>query len=165
MKLGELCRRLGVEYRHARYVLEEGILPAGAEESPGRGEHRDLTAAQAFWLGIVLLLKKNGIKTSLAGAIADFAHEGVRGIGMLLGWDHGFSPFLGRFNTDYEWYLDIGDLTYVRMATTAEPSYGGKLREFPWSAIGKRRKDERATPLVTIRLDIGRLAQLFREDS
>src|SRR5436190_3591760 len=111
MKVGELCQRLNVPYRHARYVLEEGILPRGVEESPGRGEHRDLTSAQAFWLGIVLKLKQNGIKALLAGKIADFAHEGVRGIGSNLGWDHGFNPFLGKFDTEHQWFVDIGDLT------------------------------------------------------
>ena len=57
MKVGELCERLDVSYRDARYVLEEGILPKGVDENPGKGDHRDLTNDQAFWLAIVLLLK------------------------------------------------------------------------------------------------------------
>src|SRR5436305_15234084 len=100
MKVGEFCQRLGVPYRHARYALEEGILPAGVAPEPGRGEHRDLAPAQAFWLSVVLKLKQNGIKTPLAGQIADFALEGARGIGSNLGWDHRFNPFAGRLYTE-----------------------------------------------------------------
>jgi hypothetical protein len=163
MKVGELCERLHVPYRHARYVLEQGILPPGVEEKPGRGEHRDLTLAQAFWLGIVLMLKQNGIQAPLAGKIAEFARESVRGIAGNLSWDPGFNPFLGKFGTEYMWFVDIGDLRHVRMATTADPSYGGKLREFPWWVIGKHRTEKTAAPVVIIRLDISRLALLLRE--
>jgi len=162
MKVGEFCGRVGVEYRHVRYALEQGILPAGVATAPGRGGHRDLDPAQAFWLAIVLKLKASGVKTPLAGQIADFAREGVRGIAGNLSWDHRFSPFLGRFETDHQWFVDIGDLAYVRMATTAEPSYGGRLREFPWSEIGQRKADDTAAPVVIIRLDLTRLAAMLR---
>lgn len=161
MKVGEFCDRLGVPYRHVRYVLEEGILPKGVAVEPGRGEHRDLDPVQAFWLGIVLKLKESGVKTPLAGQIADFARDGVRGVAGNLNWEHGFNPFLGRFETANRWYVDIGDVTYVRIATTANPSHDG-LYEFPWSVIGKRQTDEHAAPVVIIRLDIARLAAMLR---
>jgi hypothetical protein len=161
MKVGEFCERLKVPYRHVRYVLEEDILPSGVEKEPGRGEHRDLTAAQAFWLGIVLMLKQNGIKAALAGKIADFAREAVRGISGNLNWDRTFDPFRGRFDTENRWCVDIGDLTYVRIATTANPSFDG-LYEFPWSIIGKRQTDDDAAPVVIIRVDIRLLAQMLR---
>jgi hypothetical protein len=138
MKVGVFCRRLGLEPRHARYVLEQGILPVGVASDPGRGEHRDLDSAQAFWLGVVLKLKASGVKTPRAGEIADFAREGVRGDRPELELGHRFNPFLGRFDTDHQWYVDIGDLEFIRMATTANPSHAG-LYEFSWSVIGKRK--------------------------
>lgn len=158
MKLGELCDRLKVPYRHARYLLEQGILPTGVAESPGRGEHRDLKPAQAFWLGIVMMLKQNGLNATIAGRIADFAREGVRGITQNLNWEYPFEPFLGKFETENLWFVDIGDLEYVRMATTANPSFEG-LYEFPWSLIGKRQTANDASPIVIIRLDLSRLAR------
>jgi hypothetical protein len=161
MKLGELCQRLNVPYRHARYALEEGILPSGVEENPGRGEHRDLTPAQSFWLGIVLMLKQNGLKTLLAGTIADFAEEGVRGVARTLNWDPLFNPFLGRFETENRWFVDIGDLAYIRIATTCCPSFQG-LYEFPWSLIGQGKTADGVSPVVVIRVDISRLAHLLR---
>ena len=161
MKLGDFCDRLGVPYRDARYVLERGVLPDGVSADPGRGEHRDLDPAQAFWLGIVLKLKASGVKVPIAARVADFARDGVRGVAGNLNWEYGFNPFLGRLDTANRWYVDIGDLTSVRIATTANPSYDG-LYEFPWSVIGSRRADPHAAPVVVIRLDLARLAALLR---
>jgi hypothetical protein len=160
MQVGELCQRLSVPYRHARYALERGILPRGVAENPGRGDHRQLDAAQAFWLGIVLMLKQSGVKTPLAGQIADFAREAVRGVSQHLNWERTFEPFLGRFETRHRWFVDIGDLQYVRLATTANPSHSG-LYEFPWSAVGKGKPAEGTVPVVILRLDLSRLAQLL----
>jgi hypothetical protein len=161
MKVGEFSNRLGVSYRQVRYVLEEGILPKGVDESPGRGDHRNLDFAQTFWLAIVLKLKENGVKTPIAHQIADFAKEGVRGIAGNLNWDYLFNPFIGKFQTDHQWFVDIGDLTYVRMVTDANPSREG-LDEFPWSLIGHRKTITDAKPIVIIRVDLTKLAALLR---
>lgn len=162
MQVGELCQRLDVSYRHARYVLEEGILPHGVEGKPGRGEHRQLKPAQAFWLGIVLMLKQSGVQTSLAGKIADYARQAVRTLAQHLNWEHTFEPFLGKFETNNQWFVDIGDLKHVRLATTADPSSHDEPQEFPWSEIVTRKRVEGVAPVVTIRLDLSRLAQLIR---
>src|SRR3954452_17783240 len=121
IQLGELCRRLDVPYRHARYVLEEGILPEGVESEPERGHHRQLTPAQAFWLGIVLKLKQSAVKTPLAARIADFARLAVRSVSQNLAWDPRFSPFDGGLATEGRWYVDVGDLAYIRLATDTNP--------------------------------------------
>ena len=161
MQLGELCSHLKVPYRHLRYILEQGILPKGVEADPGRGEHRDLKPEQAYWIGIVIFLKQNGIRTPLAGKIADYAVESLRFVGYGLGWDHRINPFWGKFETDHQWYVDIGDLTYVRVVTTANPSKGGALEEFPWSLIGKRVNVPDAKPIVIIRFDLTRLTHML----
>jgi hypothetical protein len=169
MKVGELCDRLGVPYRHARYVLEQGILPPKVEEKPGRGEHRDLEPAQAFWLGIVLLLKNSGIRTPLAGKIADFTRQALRGVTQNENWEWSFEPFLGRLKTENQWFIDIGDLKYVRLATTANPSIDG-LFEFRWSEIGNPKRvnidrpeviKESITPIVIIRVDLAQIASFL----
>jgi hypothetical protein len=163
LNLGELCQRLSVPYRHARYVLEQRILPRGVEEKPGRGDHRQLDPAQAFWLGIVLMLKQSGVKTPMAGEIADFARQTVREVTQNLNWGGTFEPFLGRLETENQWCVDIGDLKYLRLVTTANPSHQG-LYEFPWSEIGKpNKKADGATPAVTIRVDLTCLARLLRK--
>ena len=84
-QLQELCERLGVSYREARYVCEKGWLPPGVEAQPGRGHHRRLTARQAVWLGVVLKLKACGVQTPAAARVAAFA-EGVKGIARNLGF-------------------------------------------------------------------------------
>jgi hypothetical protein len=159
--IGELCRRLDVPYRHMRYVLERGILPAGVDRSPDRGNHRLITAAQAFWLGVVLKLKQSGLRAPLAGKIADFTVEGLRGIAQNLNWEWPFAPHLGRLRTDNQWYVDIGDLRYVRIVTSASPSNTSGLEEFPWFLIGKRKTIEGVAPVVTIRLDVALLGRLL----
>ena len=40
MQIGELARKIEVPYRHVRYILEQGLIPEGVDQSPGRGEHR-----------------------------------------------------------------------------------------------------------------------------
>ncbi|REJ97680.1 MAG: hypothetical protein DWQ35_01390 [Planctomycetota bacterium] len=164
MQVAELTRRLGVPYRHVRYVLEQGILPKGVAESPGRGEHRDLTPAQAFWLAIVLVLKENGVKTPMAGKLADHAARAIPGIAANASWEWHYNPFQGRIDTEFEWYLDIGDSKYVRIATTANPSVDGVF-EFEWSKIGRFGTVREVDPLVVIRLDIARLGRLLKEQS
>lgn len=161
MKIGELCRRLSIPYRHVRYVLEEGILPPGIEGDPGKGEHRDLDSGQAFWLAVVMKLKQNGLRMALAGEIANLAQRGVQGIAINLAWDREFRPFAGQLQTEHQWYVDIGDLEYLRMATTANPSGGGRLEEHPWVRIADSQAAPQARPVVIIRLDLARLAELL----
>jgi hypothetical protein len=161
MLLGELCRRLDVPYRAARYILEEGLLPEGVDPDPDRGNHRRLSPAQAFWLGIVLKLKLSAIKTPLAAQIADFAKRVVRGVSRNENWDPRFSPFDGDLETEYRWLIDVGDLRYIRLVTDACPSKEG-LFEFPWSHVGRVATAKDADPTVLIRVDIGRIARLLR---
>lgn len=163
MRVGELAQRLGVPYRDVRYVLEQGVLPPGVEGSPGRGEHRDLDATQSFWLAIVLMLKRNGVRVPDAERIADLSRHAVRGVTQNANWEWTFEPFLGRFETENEWYLDIGDLQYVRVVTTANPSVSG-LYAFPWTVLATRKSMKNAAPIVTLRLDLSALARLVAGD-
>jgi hypothetical protein len=161
MQLGELCERLGVGYRHARYVLEENILPAGVDPAPERGNHRQLDDGQAFWLGIVLTLKESGFKTPLAAEIANLAREGIRTLSQALSWDSGFRPFDGLLNTEYQWIVEISDLKHIRIQTSAE-EVKGKPYVSDWFLVGSRRAVKNLNPVVTIRLDLSRLAQLLK---
>jgi hypothetical protein len=162
IQLAELCKRLDIPYRHARYVLEEGIVPRGVDPSPDRGNHRQLTPSQAFWLGIVLNLKESGVRSTLAAQIADFANEAMRGMTQRMNWDPHFSPFDGRLDSEYEWYIDIGDLTFIRVVTTAGERVG-EVTELPWWRLGGERQDVKGVdPIVTIRLNITQLAALLR---
>jgi len=158
MRVGELAERLQVPYRDVRYVLEQGVLPPGVQESPGRGEHRDLDAAQSYWLAIVLMLKRNGVRVPDAQRVADFAREGICGITQNLNWEYTFEPFRGRLETENQWYLDIGDLQYIRVVTTANPSFQG-LYAFPWVVVATQKPAENAAPIVTLRLDLTALAR------
>lgn len=160
MQLGELCTRLDVPYRHARYILERGILPEGVERNPDRGNHRQLNSGQAFWLGIVLKLKESGVRAPLAGQIADYAEESVRTITQGLNWEPSFQPFEGWLETAKQWFVDVGDLRYIRIVTDANPSQRDPY-DFKWSVIGTR-KVAPVTPVVILRLDLARMALLLR---
>lgn len=160
MRVGELAQRLRVRSRDIRYILEEGVLPPGVEERPGRGEHRDLDPSQSFWLAIILMLKRNGVRVPDAQRVADYAREGIRGITRNLNWEHSFDPFRGRFETENEWYIDIGDLQYIRVVTTANPSVQG-LHAFPWMVIATRKPADNAAPIITLRLDLSGLARMM----
>ena len=160
MRVGELAERLQVPYRDVRYLLEQGVLPAGVEESPGRGEHRDLDPAQSYWLALVLMLKRNGVRVPDAQRIANLARHAIRGTTQNANWEYPFEPFQGQFETQNQWYLDIGDLQLIRVATTANPSVQG-LYEFPWVVIATQKLAENVAPIVTLRLDLSALARMM----
>ena len=161
MRVGDFATKLGVQYREVRYLLEQGILPHGVDESPGKGEHRDLDAAQAFWLAIVLKLKAVGIRAPIAGEIADFARKALQGVTQNLNWEHSFHPFRGRLQTDNEWYLELADMVAMRLVTSANPSDQG-LYSSPWWRLGKQSIDN-LHPIVVIRVDLASVARLLSE--
>ncbi len=162
IRLGEFCELLNVRSRDARYVLEQGHVPAGVSESPDSGNYRYFGPGQAFWLGMVLKLKAVGIKTPLAATIADYAAKSLRGVTQNLNWDWTFFPGAGRFDTEHQYYVDVGDLDYVRFVTDANPSLGGKLDEFPWSPVeGRSKVPENTRPCVIIRLDLTQISRLL----
>jgi hypothetical protein len=158
VKIGELTQRLGVSYRHARYVLERGFLPPGLDDHPGSGEHRQLDARQQFWFALVLVLKSNGLRLPLAAKIAEDIQITMRSITASLNWEGDFNPFLGRFKTRYDWFADIADLRFTRIATNANPSQHKKLLELPWTEIGTL-KPVHPNPFMFLRVDIGKLAE------
>src|SRR5579862_6936237 len=162
MQLGELCQRLGIPSRQARYVLEEKLLPRGVDPTPDRGNHRQLTPAQVFWLGIVLKLKESGIRTPLAAQIAEYARQAVRGISRGLNWDPRFLPFDGELVTEHQWFLELGDLKYIRLVTDCCPSQDG-LHEFDWTAVGQLKHIKGVMPVVVVRVDLTRLAEMLRK--
>ncbi|HWL09930.1 MAG TPA: hypothetical protein VNQ76_16110 [Planctomicrobium sp.] len=160
IRLGDICKRLSVPERDARYVMERGFVPKGIDGSPQSGNHRQFGPAQAFWLAIVLKLKENGIPVPLAAAIATHGEQVLRGTAQNLGWDWSFSPRSGRFDTEHQYFLDIGDRTYVRLATNANPSGRGKLECFPWHNVHDVKKaSQDLTPYLMMRLDLTLIAR------
>jgi hypothetical protein len=157
--LGDLCGRMGIPYRHARYVLERGVVPPGADLNPGKGEHRDFTGGQAFWLAVVLLAKSNGVRVPAAKQIAEFAEHVVQGAANSLNWDHGFAPFRGKFETKAKWFIEIGDMKYIRIVTTAYPSKPDETYELPWHLVGKRAEAGPVKPIVFLKIDLSELAR------
>jgi hypothetical protein len=161
LQLGEFCRRLGIPERAARYAFEQGCYPEGVDEAPGKGDHRQLTAGQCVWLAVLLRLKESGLKLPLARVIADRTRDGVRGVARQLNWDGGFAPFDGRLATAHQWYVEVGDSTHMRLVTDANPSHRG-LYEFDWVALAGRKGEKAIRPVVVIRVDLTRIAELVR---
>jgi hypothetical protein len=162
LRVGELCRPLDVPYRQVRYILEEDILPLGVDPAPARGNHRQLTAAQAFWLGIVLKLKASGVAAPRAATIASVTKGLFTKTVDMTRYDPDFAPFAGRLRAKLNWYMELGDLRWFRILAEREKPL---TRVFPgvwlpWNAdfsvpVGDR------TPVVSLRVDLTRLAQLL----
>ncbi len=163
IKLKEICRLLDVKERQASYVMERGFVPKRIHESPDRGNHRCFHPGDAFWLGLVLKLKEHGIQMSLAAAIADLSNLALRGITQNLGLDWRFLPTLGRFDTEHEYFLEVGDMKFFRLATDAYPSQSG-LYFTDWNRVrGSKKSPRDISPLVTIRFDLRKLASLLKD--
>jgi len=159
--LQQLCKRLRLSYREARYVCERGWLPKGVDVDPGRGNHRRLTRHQAVWLGVVLKLKACGVRTSQAAEIAGFAEQ-VKGMSRNLNWDWKFSPFDGAFDTSHRWLLEVGEMKWMRFVTDANPSKRG-LAATDWVTMGTRQVAKQAAPTIILQIDLSALARLLRD--
>jgi hypothetical protein len=122
-----------------------------------------MNLGQAYWLAIVLLLKKSGVRTPLAARIADYVRESVRTVAHNLGWDWPFDPFAGALETQHKWGIEIGDMRCLRITTTASPSHGGRLFRFPWADIKTKKEIKNPMPTVILSIDLARLAQLLRD--
>ena len=164
IKLKELCRLLDVKERQASYVMERGFVPKGIEKTPDRGNHRYFRPHHAFWLGLLLKLKEHGIQTPLAATIATFSDEALRTLTQNLSWDWQFLPAQGKLDTEHEYYLDVGDMKHVRLATDANPSQKKRLWYTDWYPVQgpKRAKKKNIRPLVAVRIDLGKLALLLK---
>lgn len=139
-------------------------MPGGIEQSPESGNHRHFGPGQAFWLAMVLKLKAIGIKAPLAATIATYAEKSLRGVTQNLSWDWQFLPMEGRFDTEQQYFVDVGDLKYIRFVTDANPSGGGRLEEFPWqSAERPNRSIENVRPCAIVRLDLTQIARLLAD--
>ena len=159
LKLKEICRRLGVDYDDARYLLAKGALPDGVASDPGKGNHRVFDNRRAFMLAIILKLRAVGISTAVAKDIAEWS-ETVQGMAVNLGWDWNFAPFAGKLHSEKEWYLDVGDVKYARIVTNAYPGRDGY--EIPlWTDMTNRREQKSARPAIIFRVDIVRIAELL----
>jgi len=160
IQLRDICRCLDVRDRDARYVMERGFVPKGVYVKPASGNHRQFSGGQAFWLGMVLKLKAVGIKTPLAAKISDYAARSVQTTTQSLCWESPFLPSQGKLETKYEYWVDVGDLKYIRFGTNAEPSSDGKPYYFSWHAVNKPGvpvKD--LAPCVILRLDISQICR------
>ena len=163
IKLGEFCNRVQASERDVRYILERGFVPDGVKKAPATGNHRTFDPGQAFWLAMALKLKQCGVKTALAASIADYANEALRGVTQNLNWDWRFLPAKGWFDTEHVYFVDVGDLRYVRLVTDACPSRDG-LYEFDWQPVkGRREPIKDAQPFGILRLDLTRIARVFRD--
>ena len=164
LKLREFCNRVGANYRDARYALAHGMVPSGVRDDPGRGKHRVFNYHQAFWLAILLKLKAAGIQPKLAAEIATWG-ERVKGFAVHSMYDWRFSPFDGKYETDKQWFLEVGDGQFVRIMTDADPSRRGIVDVSGWVHMDAQTLRKDAKPTVIIRVDLSRLANQLRGKS
>ena len=159
-QLKDFCKLFGFQDRQVRFVLEQGFVPQGVAQHPSTGNRREFRPLHAFWLAIVLHLKNSGMKTPAAAMVANMASEGVRIVTQNFNWDGKFLPLEGSFETEHQYFLDIGDLKYIRLVTDANPSHDG-LYEFPWRPVKGQGKVHAYEPFVILRLDLTHIARVL----
>jgi hypothetical protein len=166
IKLAQFSELLGATYREVNYVLERGFVPEGVDPAPSTGHHRAFDPGQAYWLAIVLLLKRSGIRVPQAAQFADRIKHGLRGITQNLGWDWTFFPWTGKFDTEHRYVAEIGDGHWLRILTDANPSARGKGIQAvdDWSSPeATPSKEADFAPFVVVRIDLSHLAAVLRE--
>ena len=129
VQLGEICLRLEVPGARCPVRARAGV-PKGVDGAPNSGNYRQFGPGQAFWLGMVLKLKAIGIQTPLAAKLANDAEESLRAVTHNLGWDWRLRPLAGWFDTEHQYYVEIGDLKPIRLVTGANASRL-ELEDFP----------------------------------
>ena len=162
MQIGQLADKLNIPVRSIGYALERGHADRWIERTPGSGFHRDLLPSEAFALGILMMLKRSGLRLPEAERIVVLIEEGFRTIAQGLGWDHQFRPFAGELQTDHQWEAEVGDGEGLRLGTDSDPSRGGEMWFSNWTTFSGRRRQELPgfLPCVTIRFDLARLCEL-----
>jgi hypothetical protein len=161
IQVKEICRLFDFDERQVRFILEQGFVPKGVERAPSTGNRREFGPGQAFCLVITVLLKGAGLKTPTAAEIAKAASEGLQQITQNFNWDRTFSPVSGWFETEYEYTLEVADGRCFRLQTTASPSKA--LEQFGWATLHPpRKKCPAPAALVTIRLDLKKIAAVFK---
>lgn len=163
IQLREFCRLFQFGDREVRYVLERGYVPDGVRRAPSTGHRREFAPDQAYWLAILVKLKHAGLRTPLAARAADYATGGLRTITQNLSWDFQFLPMNRQFDTEHQYFLDIGDRECIRLVTDACPGRSG-LHALDWHPVkGKREAVPNFRPFVTIRLDLVRIAEALKQ--
>lgn len=167
LQIGQLCARLGVPVRQARYLLEQGFVPKGVDPDPDRGNHRQLDPAQAFWLAVVLKLKQAGLGAPLAARIADLAEASFRPVAAELARNPTYHPARFVSPGDARWAVEVGDLAYARTSyqtntTISLPLDPRNLTRNPWTDVNTGEPRPDAHPIVVIRIDLTELAERLR---
>lgn len=166
-KLSDLWERLEVSEHDVRHVLNEGVLPPGADPAPGRGRHRRFDAAAAFWLSVVLRLKAVGLQVPAAAKVADRIADakrqaGVQGDPWIVAGGGGPRDAAGP-GRPARWLLEVGDGLFLRIKPDRP---AGPRNERAWveletgKAIDPRSSDD-PRPVVVVRLDLTELARLL----
>jgi hypothetical protein len=166
MQVKELQQRLGVPYRLVRYVLEENHLPLGVERNPSRGRHRQLTTAQAFWLGLVLKLSEAGIAAPRAAVLARQTQELLTGAFAAHTLDPHFDPFGGKLVATLNWYVEVAEGKRLRI-TAEPPSQPGRQYHTAWAPLAGLSPESvgDAEPVVLTRINLSRMAELLQGEA
>lgn len=141
-------------------MLEQGYVPKGISSSPRSGHHRQFGPGEAFWLSMVLKLKENGMPVPMSADVANFAERALQMVTHSLNWDWKFAPRKGQFDTQRQYFVDVGDRAYVRFVCNANPSLGGELECLEWHRVidWNQVKGDFA-PYLVLRLDLTLIAR------
>src|SRR4051794_7022074 len=62
MDIAEIGRRIEVSPRRIRYVLDRGIVPFAERAAQGRGNARDFSDQESFWLALAAVMIDKGVR-------------------------------------------------------------------------------------------------------
>lgn len=104
-------------------------------------------------------LKECGMKAPTANMVASLT-AGMFGRADVRRWDTSFAPFQGRLTSNLNWYVELGDLRYIRLV--AESANGETVYRGDWLPLDLSRPTMDVTPIVSIRVDLTQIARLLR---
>ncbi len=150
--LAQIADRSGIPLRKLRYVLDQGLLPAGKVASRGRGAPRSFTSFEAFGLVTAALMLRAGLKRTLVrDCLAVLCRAPGRDIDEV--------PLYRAFAADLSARLEVGDWQRVRL------SGSGRLPRMTfdtgWLPLpGSPAPAGANAPLVTLVLDVGQIRRV-----
>jgi hypothetical protein len=153
MTLADISERTGISTRRLRYVLEHGVLPGGKLASEGRGNERRFTEFEAYGIACAALLLEAGLRRrTVQRCLAAMCPAGR---------DLSNNWLYQGFYATGETLLEVGDNVNVRMQSQSILRQGKFDTGWLQLCTGARLQGD-YQPLVTIRLDIGKLRPKLR---
>jgi hypothetical protein len=152
MTLAELANRTSLSLRQLRYVLDQGLLPAGRVDSSGRGVARYLTEHEAFAIATAAVMMQAGLRQNVIRECVALLcrYETPQNRRKHMNDVPLYQAYLARETSR----LEIGDGVNMRLTGINNPQE--KALDTGWRQIATGAKlDDQYEPLIVITINLG----------